>query len=345
MTHLTRAGILLVAVLIAAFIVPRIIPVPDSLVKFGFDKVNVVQNNQDWASRPLQYADTQVCNDCHTPQYVVWQLGDHTDVSCETCHAPAYDHVTGGPPPEIDRTQGLCVNCHGEAVSRPRGFPQVDPEAHSAGLNCITCHNPHEPRQYIAPVMPHPIEGRENCASCHLPNAPIDTPPPIVMHDLQGREDCASCHAPGLARNASTGIPLIPHPTEGRDNCVLCHGAETLVAYPPDHQGRTTDMCRTCHQTTAEAAAAREPAVTPAPTETPATEPTATEPAATPTATATATPEPTGTEPAGPPSIPHSLDGRDNCLLCHDIGGLKPFPADHEGRTTDLCRVCHKTGS
>jgi len=342
MTHLKRAGLLLIAVLIAAFVVPRIIPIPDSLVKFGFDKVSVVENNEAWASRPLQYADFQGCNECHSTQYTVWQLGDHNDISCETCHAPAYDHVIGGPPPAIDRTPDLCVNCHGLTVSRPPDFPQVDPEAHSAGVNCITCHNPHEPRQYIAPVMPHPIEGRENCASCHLPTEPIDAPPPVVMHDLEGRENCASCHAPGLITDTSTGIPLIPHPTEGRENCLLCHGAKTLVEYPPDHEGRTTDLCRTCHQTAAEVAAAREPVVEPEHTETPSTE----EPATTePTAAATATATPTATEPAGPPPVPHSLDGRDNCLMCHDIGGLKPFPADHEGRTADLCLVCHQTGS
>jgi hypothetical protein len=30
--------------------------------------------------------------------------------------------------------------------------------------------------------------------------------------------------------------------------------------------------------------------------------------------------------------------------MCHDIGQVEPFPADHEGRTSDTCQSCHKVG-
>jgi hypothetical protein len=341
MTHLIRAGIVLGVVLVAAFIVPRVIPVPESLQKFGFDKVNVVENNVAWASHPLEYADFEVCNTCHATEYDTWQLGNHQAISCETCHSPAYDHVNGGPAPEIDRSPQLCINCHGQTVSRPADFPQVDPDSHSGGLNCLTCHNPHNPLEFIPPAMPHPLQGRDNCESCHLPTEPIDNPP-VVMHSLEGRENCVACHAPGAA--GAAGIPLIPHPTEGRENCLLCHGSNSLVAYPADHAGRTADMCRTCHRTAAEVAALPQPAIEPTST----TEPVATPaPATTATAApaATAATTPTATVASGPPAVPHSLDGRDNCLLCHDAGGLKPFPADHAGRTVDMCLFCHKTAS
>ena len=42
------------------------------------------------------------------------------------------------------------------------------------------------------------------------------------------------------------------------------------------------------------------------------------------------------------PAIPHPLEGRDNCLSCHDESGFKPFPADHAGRTADICTGCHQ---
>ena len=55
------------------------------------------------------------------------------------------------------------------------------------------------------------------------------------------------------------------------------------------------------------------------------------------------TPQPTTTPPiAGPPAIPHTLEGRADCLICHQAGGLKPYPADHAGRTSDMCQACHK---
>lgn len=45
------------------------------------------------------------------------------------------------------------------------------------------------------------------------------------------------------------------------------------------------------------------------------------------------------------PKIPHTLEGRDNCLACHAASGVKPFPADHIGRTNEVCRACHQPGA
>lgn len=43
------------------------------------------------------------------------------------------------------------------------------------------------------------------------------------------------------------------------------------------------------------------------------------------------------------PPIPHPLEGRDNCLGCHETGvaGAPQIPEDHEGRTNETCRGCH----
>lgn len=43
-----------------------------------------------------------------------------------------------------------------------------------------------------------------------------------------------------------------------------------------------------------------------------------------------------------PKAIAHELEGRDNCLMCHQAGGMKPVPADHEGRDNEFCQACHK---
>jgi hypothetical protein len=42
------------------------------------------------------------------------------------------------------------------------------------------------------------------------------------------------------------------------------------------------------------------------------------------------------------PPVPHPVEGREDCLACHDIGQVKPFPADHAGRTSDSCTMCHQ---
>ena len=43
------------------------------------------------------------------------------------------------------------------------------------------------------------------------------------------------------------------------------------------------------------------------------------------------------------PEVPHPTKDQDDCLACHDVGQLKPMPADHEGRTNDTCTACHQT--
>lgn len=81
------------------------------------------------------------------------------------------------------------------------------------------------------------------------------------------------------------------------------------------------------------------PKPTPAPTPAPA-------PKLVPSPTPAPTPAPKpAAKPAGEPkAIPHTLEGRDNCLMCHEtgIGGAKAIPADHAGRTNATCTTCHK---
>jgi predicted CXXCH cytochrome family protein len=44
-----------------------------------------------------------------------------------------------------------------------------------------------------------------------------------------------------------------------------------------------------------------------------------------------------------PPVVPHPLENREDCLACHQegIGGAPQVPADHEGRVSESCLVCH----
>jgi hypothetical protein len=131
----------------------------------------------------------------------------------------------------------------------------------------------------------------------------------------------------GLA--SAQGVPpQIPHPLEGRATCLGCHEDGLLGAdeVPADHAGRTNETCLSCHQ----------PAMTTpvAPTET----------SSAPTAGATSSVAATPAVSEGPPAIPHPLAGRDACLACHEAGlaGAPKVPADHAGRTNDICRGCHQ---
>ena len=52
----------------------------------------------------------------------------------------------------------------------------------------------------------------------------------------------------------------------------------------------------------------------------------------------------TGAPAGGPPQVPHALAGREGqCLLCHETGvaGAPKAPDSHQGRTNDICHLCH----
>jgi hypothetical protein len=50
---------------------------------------------------------------------------------------------------------------------------------------------------------------------------------------------------------------------------------------------------------------------------------------------------------AKPPVIPHDKAGREQCLMCHGgaMEGIKAAPANHKGRTNDMCLLCHSKDS
>lgn len=99
----------------------------------------------------------------------------------------------------------------------------------------------------------------------------------------------------------------IPHDVVGKEQCDTCHGQGQIKPYPADHVGRPNESCQACHK--------------PGPTSTPA---------------------PAGQASSGPQDIPHPIVGREKCEMCHAAGGVKPMPADHQGRTNDTCTGCHK---
>lgn len=299
---------------------------------------------------------------------------DHADLTnstCFMCHQPATDIP---PIPHSVGEREDCLACHETGSA---GAPR-SPSDHTGRTNnvCRGCHRldlearlDTEAPTFLS--IPHPLEGREDCLACHetgVAGAPLappdhtdltddvclschhpaatDAPPaeapsiPSIPHPLDGRDDCLVCHETGAAgatqvpadhagraSNICQGchqpptaaappaeapaIPSIPHPLEGRDACLACHesGVAGATQNPGDHAGRTDDLCRGCHQ--------------------PAGEPES--PAAAPTI----------------PSIPHPLEGNDDCLLCHEtgVGTATQIPADHTGRTSDVCASCHQPGA
>ena len=177
----------------------------------------------------------------------MWEQGNHRTVNCENCHGPARAHLENKASPVTDTSRELCGLCHAQLVSRPSNFPQVDMDEMGGQSDCITCHDPHDPRAGMPPQVPHTLEGRTECYSCHGPHEPWVTPPPQLPHTLEGRTECLSCHGPQELRGAT--LPHIPHTLEGRTNCLVCHSVGGgIKPLPEDHAGRTSSTCLNCHR-------------------------------------------------------------------------------------------------
>lgn len=246
MNHLFKAGMLLVA-MVAFFLVGlRVIPVPAQLAEFGFHPKDTVENERMWASLPLQYSSSSVCVDCHQDKYTMWEKGSHRSVSCESCHGPARAHIESGAPEVLDTSRELCGLCHARLISRPSNFPQVDTTKMGGDQECITCHDPHEPRAGMPPEVPHVFEEGANCQSCHGLHEPWGAPPPAFPHTLEGHTECLSCHGPHEYRGAT--LPHIPHGLERHSDCLVCHSIGGIKPLPEDHMGRTTATCLNCHR-------------------------------------------------------------------------------------------------
>jgi hypothetical protein len=62
-------------------------------------------------------------------------------------------------------------------------------------------------------------------------------------------------------------------------------------------------------------------------------------------ATIFAFPGPVQATPDLQPKTTHPVQGRENCLMCHQVGGgVKPSPASHSSYTNAMCLGCHPTG-
>jgi hypothetical protein len=245
MKHLFRAGLLLLAVLVLVFIVPRVMPTVASLSDYGFHPRQAGNNAAEWASLPISYAQSSACLDCHKAEYTAWQQSSHQTVACENCHGPAEAHLQTGVPLAVDTSRELCGTCHARLSSRPSNFPQVDMNEMGGQAACTTCHSPHDPRAGMPPKVPHTLEGRSDCQSCHNPHEPLTEIPPQVPHTLVGRTNCLSCH--GSEELKKITAPQISHTLEGRANCLVCHNTGGIKPFPADHAGRATSDCLNCH--------------------------------------------------------------------------------------------------
>jgi predicted CXXCH cytochrome family protein len=166
------------------------------------------------------------------------------------------------------------------------------------------------------------------CRSCHETNY-------VTWQESPHRNVlCENCHGPAVAHieeNVRLDIDTSP------ELCLQCHGqavgrrADFPQVDPAEHAGQ--QGCVSCHDP--HSPQFGNPASVPGPKQDESQPPA-------PRSTPAGSPRSESDDEDGPPPVPHSLDGRSACLVCHAAGGLKPYPADHAGRAVESCLSCHQ---
>jgi hypothetical protein len=104
---------------------------------------------------------------------------------------------------------------------------------------------------------------------------------------------------------AQVKVKAVSHDVEGKANCLMCHAAGVMEPVPDVPASHAGRAVETCMW----CHAATSPMVT-----------------------------------TGAKLIPHDLEGKANCMMCHAAGVMPPapdVPASHEGRTVEMCLWCH----
>jgi DnaJ-class molecular chaperone len=223
---LTLFAIIIVGVILVRAIIPP---------ELREEQLHIQSTVEREMSRPVRYAGSDVCADCHE-EYMVKQGGYHRNLSCETCHGPAKAHSED--PTEIHpiapRKREFCSVCHTYNPSRPTGFPQINPVVHNPLQQCVTCHNPHDP---IPPTVPR------ECEACH---AEIARTKAVSHHVLL---ECTTCHTVPQKHKITPRIVNPTIPAE-RQFCGKCHGETSRLKDAPKVDLTTHGekyLCWQCH--------------------------------------------------------------------------------------------------
>jgi hypothetical protein len=196
-------------IILGGALLARLFFVPSDFGVVGhYRESSVIQN----AEQKINYAGSLACADCHDAEVTLKKDGYHKGVSCETCHGPAAAHAADPEKikPTVPRARSQCLLCHEYSPSRPTGFPQVIAESHNPVKQCITCHQPHDPK---------PPQALKGCDACHRE---IQRTIALSHHaSLQ----CTVCHDTDK-KHTLQPREFRPRKPETREFCGKCHGTD-----------------------------------------------------------------------------------------------------------------------
>ena len=264
-----RVFALLIIALIIGFGI-RQLSIPDTWGTIGHYRGDGLK---DILSQQQVYQNQETCAPCHDI-YDIHEKDVHFAVQCEDCHGPGDVHIAeieafleqnGQGPTESGKyaeealetvpeklvqmpkeyTLEGCLYCHRKLGSRPHDFAQIDPEEHfeflhviDDSIQCVECHNPHEPLFLLQPVSEARIHPTiYECDDCHkeqpeksykeAENHPVifecEDCHTAIVQDFKKREHgslrCTACHLFHRENEVSGRI----YKNGNNQFCLLCH--------------------------------------------------------------------------------------------------------------------------
>lgn len=148
--HVFRPLMVIIGISVIILIVQRVY-VPDDFGVHGDSYTyNFYRegNLDDWKAVTVKYQGDEYCANCHQDKTDLIASTAHSIIQCENCHGPAQQHPQDPPKLTIDRTREQCLRCHTRLdypTSGRADIEGIDPASHNSGIECATCHDPHNP--------------------------------------------------------------------------------------------------------------------------------------------------------------------------------------------------------
>jgi len=110
-----------------------------------------LSNVQEWKDFPVKYQGNESCLECHEDNAKKHRRSPHKRVQCENCHGPSGNHPNDIEYLPLNKERGLCLRCHADLgypeSSARSDLPLIVDRRHKLKRECVSCHNPHDPRE------------------------------------------------------------------------------------------------------------------------------------------------------------------------------------------------------
>lgn len=200
--------------------------------------------------------DAETCKLCHEDNYNSWANSPHWKTTlntrggpiaqgCETCHAPAAEHVANpGEPSKFPFTfdkstpkdiNARCLTCHASGTNQMHLTESVH---RLSDVSCVSCHSIHhsETKEYLL-IKAQP----ELCYTCHLQQRAQFNMPfhhRVNEHLVQ----CTDCHNP----HGTAGPHQLQVSATQSAVCYKCH-EDKQGPFVYEHEPVKVEGCVSCH--------------------------------------------------------------------------------------------------